>query len=364
MALNVADIIEFLPQLLFMAQIAIYLLLSWFFGSIAFRGVKKKMHFAVRIAARLGTGFLCLVSGAALRNYLFFFNGTIFQIMQIDFLIGGLIAAAVLAIAFYLITRKYADEDSKKVIRRLQGKIKLLEDIINKHKIPALNEHEAMRVAESVVPGFSARHAVRKDADWEITLERDKKGALVVLGAYTGEVKRIEHAGRFQDSYMIAGVVIIAVFFAFSLLSFRSIPSISDGVASLLGMDPGQFNSLIGTNTPEGCVSPVKIMMSKGVSVVRSENIYQDENVKNMIESASGRRVMMMYKTDFEGKEYIISITVPYGMATSNTSALNNEEVLNNSEICVSTLEKLCGCIKIPDVNNSPFSGMIVGGKN
>jgi hypothetical protein len=69
-----------------------------------------------------------------------------------------------------------------------------------------------------------------------------------------------------------------------------------------------------------------------------------------------------MYKTAYEGKEYVVSITLPRDMDTSNVS---NEQIMENAEICTSTSETFCDCVKIPELNRMPATGFIIaaGGK-
>jgi hypothetical protein len=342
-----AGIIDVLPQLLSIAQILVFFVLSWIFGSFAFRGMKKRIPLAAKIAAKLGVGFLCVLAGAAMRKFMFFFDGTIFQMLQLDLFVGGLIGAALVGLAFYMITRGET-EGERKTIKKLEERVRLLEGVLLGQKTPTLKEGEARKTAESLLPGFSAEQAGLKDADWEILLEKGGRKAVVTLGAYTGEVKKIERGGRLRDPYVIAGAAIIVAVVIFSVLNFSGFPSVTEGVASMLGMSDEQFKSLTGGGPlPEGCVATVRILMKQGVSVVGGENTYSDDMLKGIIEAATGRSVMLMYKTDYEGSGYIISITIPKGMEASNVS---NDEMMKNAEICSSTSDTFCDCIKIPEM--------------
>jgi hypothetical protein len=355
---SLADIIDVMPQLLFMAQLAMNLVLAWAFGAIAFRGLKKQAPFYIKIPAMLGTGFLCLMAGASLREYMFFFQGTVFRLIQIDLFIGGVISAIIVAVSLYLITRKKGEGPEGKILKKLQERVRLLEGLLLREKVPTLKEYEVRKTAEALVPGFAAKQASLRNTDWEILLEKGDKRATVLLDAYTGEVRKIEHFGT-KDPYMIVGIAIIIMVAVFAVLSFRGVPSFAEGVASLFGMSEEQFNALLGgKEMPVGCVQTVRILMKHGVSVVGSgENSYSDEGVMNMIENETGRQVVLMYKADYGGKEYVVSITLPMDFNTS--SGFSNEDLMQNAEICTSTSEVLCDCIKIPELSNM-MTGFIV----
>lgn len=357
-----AGIIDILPQLLLMLQIIVYLAFSWVFGSFAFHGMKKRTPFALKIVAKFGVGFLCVLAGVAMRKFMFFFEGTLFQMLQMDLFVGGMISSALIGLAFYMITRG-EEEDEKKTIKKLEERVKLLEGFLLKQKAPTLKEDEVKKTAEALLPGFAAKQANLKNTEWEILLEKGSRMAVVVLGAYTGEVKKIERGtDRLRNPYVIAGIAIIIAVVAFSLLNFSGLPSVTEGVASMLGLSDEQFKSLTGgSSLPEGCVATVRILMKQGVSVVGGENAYKNDNLQRLIETRTGRQVMLMYKTLYEGSEYIISITLPGGMDASNMS---NYEITENAEICSSTSDTFCDCVKIPEISKTPTGFIIAAAKN
>jgi hypothetical protein len=84
-----------------------------------------------------------------------------------------------------------------------------------------------------------------------------------------------------------------------------------------------------------------------------------DEALKSRIEAATGRKVMMMQKTLFQDKEYILAITLPADMGTAN---ITNEEIMQKAEICSAAGGVLCDCVKIPDVNK--LTGFMVAAGN
>ncbi len=348
--------IEMLPQILFIAQIVTYLLLAWFLGSLAFRGMRKKIPLPIKIIAMLGIGFLCLIIGVVLGDYMFFFKGTILQTFQIDLFLGGLIGSIAVALALYMITRKEKGMGGGKMIKKLQERVSLLEGLLLRYRVPTLREDEVKKTAETLVPGFSAKQANLKKTEWEVLLEKEERKAKVIFGAYTGEVKKIEHLGArglLSDPLRIIGIGVIIFLIAFSLLNFKGFPSMMEDVASLLGMSPEQFETLTGSeDLPEGCVPTIRILMSQGLSVLGGENSYMDDNLRQMIEERHpGREVFMMTPTEYEGENYVLSFTLPKGM---NFEGMSSQEILNNAEICSSIGDTMCDCIQIPDLGGLP----------
>ncbi len=354
MAFSLAGIIDVLPQLLGAVQIILYVALSWTFGSVAFFGMKKRIPFAVRMVAKLGTGFLCILAGLALGKYLPLPRDGLFQMLQLDLLMAGLAASALAGTALFLMTAGNAENEGKSV-KRLEERVRLLEGALLNNRVPTIPENDAMKSAETALPGFQAKRASLKAADWEVMLEKDSRTAVVTLGAHTGEVKGIERAGRLRDPRVVAGAAIMIGIVAFSVLSFRGFPSMTEGIASMMGMSDEQFNSLVGgSELPEGCVATVRILMSQGVSVISNDKLYSDDSAKALFETATGRQVMLMYKTSYEGSERIVSITLPKDMDASNSG-----NVMENAEICSSTAGEFCDCVKIPELGNMP-TGFII----
>jgi uncharacterized membrane protein YkoI len=353
---SLLDIIDILPQLMLIAQTVMYFVLAWVFGSLAFRGMKKHISFLIKIIAMLGTGFVCLIVGTVLKNYILFFRGTIFESIQLDLFLGGLISSIAFAFALYMITHKEEKTDKDTLIKKLQERVNLLRGILLKNHAPTLKEDKVRKTAETLVPGFTAIQANLKGADWEILLKKDDKKAVVMLGAYTGEVKKIEHdktksEALFSDPLRIAGIGIILFLIGFSFFSFHGFPNMLEGVASLFGMTPDEFNMLMGIgdqNLPEGCVSATRLLMKQGVNIMGGKDSYLNEDVRGMIENATNKQVVLMYKADFEGKEYILSVTLPQEL---DFSQMSNDEIIRNADICSSTEEIFCDCIHIPDLN-------------
>jgi hypothetical protein len=347
-----ADMLDALPQIMLLAQIVMNFVLAWAFGAIAFRGLKKDLRFYIRIPALLVIGLLCLLAGVIIREFISF-NNTIFRILQIDLFISGLIVSMIIATSLYLITRKFAENKDKK-ISQLEERIKLLENILAKEKVQPIKENDAKKMAEALVKGFTVKEANLKLPVWEILLEKGSKKAKIILGAYTGDVRKIDYVGR-KDVSTIAGILIIVFIAIFTLVNFKGFPSFTETIAPLFGMNETQFNEFFGPKQmPEGCVRILSILAKQGVKVIGSEqNLYKNEDVSKMLEANTGKRVLLMYNTTYEGKNYVISVLLP-----KDYEVFSEEEIKRYAEICVSTDEVLCECIKIEELNR--FTGSFV----
>jgi len=142
---SILRLFEFLPQLLSIAQTVIYVIFAWFFGAIALKGLKKHLVFPARIVLTFCVGFVCLVFGIALSGYMVFFQDSVFRLFQLDLLIGGLVSSVILAVAFYLMSRRIERTDPKTLINRLKKRVGLLEGLLVEHKVPPVKEEEARK---------------------------------------------------------------------------------------------------------------------------------------------------------------------------------------------------------------------------
>jgi len=331
---SILRLFEFLPQLLSIAQTVIYVIFAWFFGAIALKGLKKHLVFPARIVLTFCVGFVCLVFGIALSGYMVFFQDSVFRLFQLDLLIGGLVSSVILAVAFYLMSRRIERTDPKTLINRLKKRVGLLEGLLVEHKVPPVKEEEARKMAEKLVPGYRARDAKLNKTDWEVFLERGNRKAKVIMGAYDGEVKIVEHEmsrveSIISDPFRVVGIGIIIFILGFSMVSFRGFPSMTDALPSLLGISPDELTEILGggeENLPEGCVSAGRLALKYNPNLPQ----FEDESVEMMIESETGIDIQWMYRVDYQGKDYILAIDSDF------------------ENLCSASEDKFCQCIRIP----------------
>ncbi|NIO19428.1 MAG: hypothetical protein GTN76_01435 [Candidatus Aenigmarchaeota archaeon] len=325
---------ELLPQFLSIAQTVIYVILAWFFGAIALKGLRKHLIFPVRMVLTFCIGFLCVISGIVISNYIPFLQDAMFRLFQVGLTVGGLISSIILAVALYMMSRKIERTDSKTLIEKLKKRVGLLEGVLVEHKIPPMREEDVRRKAEKLVPGYQFRHAGLNKMDWEVSLMKGKKKAKVIMGAYDGEVKMIEHdmskvEALISDPLRVVGIGIIIFILGFSLINFRGFPSMMEGLPSLFGLSPDELSGVLGGddgNLPEGCISAGRLALKYNPKLP----VFEDESVEAIIESQSGTDVQWMYRIDYDGTDYILAIDT------------------NFENICSATMDKFCQCIEIP----------------
>ncbi|NIO23037.1 MAG: hypothetical protein GTN38_03360 [Candidatus Aenigmarchaeota archaeon] len=323
---SILSLLEMLPQLLNLIQIVVYVILAWFFGAIAMKGLRKHLIFPVRMVLTFCVGFFCLISGIALSDYIFFLQDPIFALFQLDITVGGLLSSLIFAVAFYLISRKAERMDPKTLMKKLKNRVGLLEGILLEHKVPPIREEEAKKRAEKLVPGYQAREAKLNKTDWEVFLWKEKRKAKVIMGAYDGETKIVEHdmsrAEHFiSDPLRIIGIGIIIFILGFSLINFKGFPNMTEGMSSMFGIPLGGDENL-----PEGCVSASMLALKYNPKLP----VFEDESVRTMIESETGTTIQWMYRVDYEGADYILAIDS------------------NFENICSATENKFCNCMEIP----------------
>jgi uncharacterized protein YceK len=91
------------------------------------------------------------------------------------------------------------------------------------------------------------------------------------------------------------------------------------------------------------------MLVQKGTNVINMQNAYSDDNLKGIIETTTNRQVVSMFTAVYNGRDYVISMTIPKGMTAAGMS---NDEVMKNGEICSSTHEAFCECMKLSELNN------------
>ncbi len=350
---SVFSILRYLPDLLFFFQLIFYPVLAWFFGSISIKGLKKHLNVFIRTPLAFVVGFLCIISGSVISGYVRFFNEPVFELFQLNLIFGSLVSSIIFFVGFYMISYERKEDDKDSIIKKLKTQIELLESILVKHNIPTLSEKDVKKTAEGLVQGYKATNAKLKGSFWEIYLEKNGKKATVVLDGYTGEVKDIcREKDRMNllisNPVKTSGIIIIAGLILFSLINFRGLPDMMEGFASMMGMKTEDLNTLMGRggNMPEGCISASTLFLTYGMNIVDLP-ISHDENAKKMIERETGKQVVVMYDVKEKGKDYILAIALNKSL---NFSKMSTNEIIKNADICSATKDRLCNCLKIPEI--------------
>ena len=293
-----AGLIEFMPDIMFWSQIVFYIFLIFFFGSIVLKGYKGYLHGVIHLLLRIGTGFACLVAGIGLSSLLPFGDNLIFKMLQVDIIIGGLVASIVLLVCLYIITFKFS------------------RTLVVKKKIEKLQER-------------------------------------------LSKTKDRPPSKRKVDPFIVVGVIIIILFLGLSLVNFRGFPSMSDELFSALGITPEEFSqmgSLLGSMEGTGGAGGLEDLLPEGMVIeggkpltqqsaecmsamfsmvnIQSQlqdpeflisHMYSNQAIAAMIESESNKKVSQMFRITEGGNDVIIAIT---------------EDMFS----CIATPSELCTC--------------------
>ncbi len=295
-----AGLIQNLPAIMPWMQAVIYIFLILFFGSIAIRGYKGYLSGLIHFLLRVGSGFVCLVTGIGLSSLLpIVSENTILKITQVDLIIGGIISSIVLLISLYIITLRFP------------------RTLVVKKRIEKLQE--------------------------KLAKTKDRRPS-----------------SRRVDPLMIIGAVIIIVFLAVSLMNFRGFPDITSDLFSQFGITPEEFSQLGGmlggleggtggtgglegllpegmvieggkplTEQSQACMSAMLAMAPIQDQLQDPEFLmshsYSNNAIKSMIERESGKKVLQMVLVREGGRDVIIAWTE--GMFS-----------------CIATSSELCLC--------------------
>jgi hypothetical protein len=323
LASTLPAMMQMLPLLMQLTNIMFQLFFVWFFGSIAIRGIKGRKTFVTKFASIVLTGALCLFAGASFAGFMPFISDGILGILQLDLLAAGFIASIVTGVALSMLTHGKRGYTHRETVGKLRRKIAALEEML-KQKTHHLSEKDMERIAEKVLPGYSAKDTKTVGSECEVTLKKGDREATVVLDIWDGDVKGItKHEPRIlqvvTDPYKVAGLVMLIALVSLSALFFEGLPDPNEDLANTLGMDVNDISEmaqsigdspLIGADVPEGCISPVELSQYSARLQDREyilNNAYEDEAAKSAAEEACGASVLYMIMLD-EDRNLVVSV--------------------------------------------------------
>ncbi|MBN2042271.1 MAG: hypothetical protein JW754_00530 [Candidatus Aenigmarchaeota archaeon] len=353
MAMDFLSILGMLPQILAIMQIIVYVFLAWFFGSLAIKGMKKHFGFAIKVVLAFGIGFLCLLGGTVLPRLFGLFQDGFFRMIQLDILVGGIIMSVVFAIALYLMTRKSKGLNPVAENKKLKERVEILEGMLFKHRVRPIERSLAMGNAEKELKGYKAKKAIMEKTDWMVYLENGNRQAIATIGGYHGELKETHYNMSVIDHLIseperIIGIAIIVAFVVFSLLNFQGLPTMADSftdlVSSITGLPADQLDMFMGgsRSISGDCISASMIFTRYGMNIGNLP-AYENDNVQSMLEQETGDMVLMMYQAEYEGRDYIVGITLP---EDTDLLSVTQEDIIANANFCVATETKICDCLK------------------
>lgn len=129
MAMSQALVI--LPQVFQYIQVIGYVVMIFFFGSIAMRGWKGWLPWYTNLLARAGVGFLCLFVGVSIGPLITGLRSGILAMFQLDLITVGVVSAIMLSIALYLLSFKshYAVLSIRKRMHKLERRMRSMRNL-------------------------------------------------------------------------------------------------------------------------------------------------------------------------------------------------------------------------------------------
>ncbi|RLJ08924.1 MAG: hypothetical protein DRP16_00040 [Candidatus Aenigmatarchaeota archaeon] len=251
------NLLQWLPQFLFILQILVYLGFISFFGWIVMLGYRTYSSYSVKFILKFGFGFVSLVCGIGISDGVSgFLNfneglGTLLRFAQADVFAGGVVSSVVLSLAVFLITRNIYN------IGGLEKAIKKLEQRLEK-------------------------------------------------------ARRAEKSKLLKNPGFLLGVAVFFGFIVFSVSGFRGFPNFSERIFQEAGISPQEITDLFGSvqNQKSDCVSPLVLFQFHSKELMNGKaEVYENQNVKDMFERESGENIKVMYRLDYQGEEYILGIT-------------------------------------------------------
>lgn len=239
------QLLQSLPEFLFILQILVYFGFVSVFGWIVMLGYRTYSSYPVKLGLRYGFGFLSLVCGIGISRF-FSIEGVFFKLAQFDVFFGGLISSLILMISVFFITRNVFNISGiKKAIEKLEKR-----------------------------------------------LERAEK---------------ISRKNLWKEWSFVLGIVILLVFVGFSLANFQGFPDITERISKEIGISPQEFSEMLPSEN--SCMSPLVLFQVYGNDIMNGRiKPYKDSEFEKRLKE-EGKEIKVMYKLGYKGKEYILVIT-------------------------------------------------------
>ncbi len=330
----VSSLLTNLPQLLQAMQIASLLILAFFYGSLIISSFRSPFRGLVRYVLAFAFGILALVGGSVLEVQF----GSLLRSLPIPSLLSsiastfvfGIISAAIISVSLWLLTAHFPKLDRLSV---LEAEITRLRHALLAHRvIKPIDAGHARAVAEKAVPGFSVSKVDRGDDRYAVTMKKDRKSRIVVVGAFSGDVIETHRSESrvldyFSDPVHLIGAVVLAGFLLFAAASFRGFSDPASGFMEELGL-PG-FEDL-----PGDCVSLPILLSSPQVAALNYDisklPAWDSVADRVAIEQGTGAAPTFVKQLPYSGVTHAVAVVESAG---------------GSVEICSATAGVFCQCV-------------------
>ncbi|MBI4020606.1 MAG: hypothetical protein HY369_00015 [Candidatus Aenigmarchaeota archaeon] len=267
-------IISQLLDNLYVFDVVFYVFSVLFFGSIAVRGFRGVLGWLPHLGLRIVMGVVSILGGLAMSGFFPSLGQGVYLLFNADILVGSLITSVLLAIGLYLFSHHLIN-------------VKALED----------------RIAKLEKRKNQAKHLPPE----KLTM---------------------------RDPVKIAGLAVIVVVVAFSLIGFSGFPSISGRLFTSFGISQEELSDLsstletfTGADLPAGCASAITVLQPVNFDL-NALPTSTNPTARATLEAGSGTAIPLMKQTTYQGAEYFLATTA-------------------DGRLCHALTNQFCGCIPL-----------------
>ncbi|HDD45855.1 MAG TPA: hypothetical protein ENG42_00115 [Candidatus Aenigmarchaeota archaeon] len=273
------------------------------------------------------------------------FESGMLGLVNASMLIFSLISSLIIGAALYLLTSDLRPKSAG----YLRKRVSLLEDLLRKSGVVGINANE---VKEMVKNRFKCdvNRIERQNDVYVVMCKKGKQEFNTYVDVYDGAIVGTKCNTLVSffllNKKKIVGASIVIFFVIITLFNFKNLPrfDLIEGVANMVGIPKEQLSMFYEKDMAEGCVSITKLMI-KYSTKINEMDLYENKRVQEEIESILDEKVIAMYKVEYNGNDYIISVSVPKNISSEQ---LGSKNILKISKVCSIYKNKLCDCMKTP----------------
>lgn len=256
------------PEIMIPVHILTYVILLLFFGYISLIGYRGYLKRWQRLVLTISSGAVCLFGAIWLSPLIPFLDNLFMQVALMDVVIGGLISSVIMLAIFYIISFRFSR------IRVIKKKVEKLQA--------------------------------------ELDSTRDRVPSSMAV-----------------DPLIIVGIIIAAVFIGFSIANFTGFPTLTERLFAQTNLT---FEGRPITDQSQNCIEAMASLVSIQGQIqdpqFLMDHLYENEDVKSVIEGESGKTVTQMLRITEGGREVIIALT-------------------DDEYSCLATPDELCTCVSL-----------------
>jgi hypothetical protein len=300
---NISQFLEMLPQVFGIVQAIIFIFMVPFFGGISIKGLIRYVSPPIRLLVIIVSGIISLIGGLGLGGAFPIFRGEAFELFRVNMLVWGMMVACLFALGLYLFTRKPGLAG-----KAVADKISQLENEIAKLKSMAKDKPEQEAVSAMV-----------------------------------------------KEPARLAGMILILVIAAASILAFRGFPDMGMEFFDYFGLSEGDLKELsgqAGTDMPPGCVNVLQLTQAMQSGQAVAGQTVTNEVLCSEMKSHTSMAFCSLSLVDYGGMQYYFGILLPAAVTQEELAAANTQEGMarlfsGGGQYCTGTSSQVCNCLDV-----------------